>query len=138
MWRQKNKCRLSTLWLSTFWLSTFWWHPTRCHHSFENCLDTWCQNFMVWSSGGCLCPEMAWQCNFSSRFIHQQRKNSNLCVLCWLIHLSWFQGPKYIPPSFWPLVTNHDVKSKISKKWFLRSLLIYTTFSGCWKVEQNT
>ena len=44
----------------------------------------------------------------SSWFIHQKRKTySNLCVLCWLIHLSSFQGPKYIPPSFWPLVTNH-------------------------------
>ena len=54
---------------------------------------------------------------FSSLFIHQQQTTySNLCVLCWLIHLSGFQGPKYISPSFWPRVTNHDVKSKISKK----------------------
>ena len=76
---------------------------------------------------------------FSSWFIHQQRKTySNLCVLCWLIHLSWFQGPRYIPASFWPRVTNHDVKSKISKRWFLRSLLFYTTVSWCWKVEQKT
>ena len=38
---------------------------------------------------------------FSSWFIHQQRKTyENLCVLCWLIHLSWFRGPKYIPPFF--------------------------------------
>ena len=65
----------------------------------------------------------------SSWFVHQQRKTySNLCVLCRLSHLSWFQGPKYIPPSFWPRVTNHDVKSKISKKWFLRSSLFYTFF----------
>ena len=36
----------------------------------------------------------------SSWFVHQKRKTySNLCVLCRLIHLSWFQGPKYIPPS---------------------------------------
>ena len=56
----------------------------------------------------------------SSWFVHQQRKTySNLCVLCWLSHLSWFQGPKYFPPSFWPWVTNHDVKSKISKSDFL-------------------
>ena len=75
----------------------------------------------------------------SSWFVHQKRKTySNLCVLCWLSHLSWFQGPKYIPPSFWPRVTNHDVKSKMSKKWFLRSLLFYTTFSWCWKVEEKT
>ena len=70
----------------------------------------------------------------SSWFVHQQRKTySNLCVLCWLSHLSWFQGPKYIPPSVWLRVTNHDVKSKISKKWFFRSLLFYATFSWCWK-----
>jgi hypothetical protein len=75
----------------------------------------------------------------SSWFVHQQRKiYSNLCVLCWLSDLSWFQGLKDIPPSFWPGVTNHDVKSNISKKWFLRSLLFYTTFSWCWKVEQKT
>ena len=61
-----------------------------------------------------------------------------LWVLCWLIYPSWFQGPKYIAPSFWPRVTNHDVKSKISKKWFLRSLLFYTTFSWCWNVEEET
>ena len=71
-------------------------------------------------------PKKSW-------FIPQQRKTySNLCVLCWLIHLSWFQGPKYIPPSFRPRVTNHDVKSKISKKWIPRSMLVYTTFSWCW------
>ena len=53
----------------------------------------------------------------SSWFVHQQRKTySNLCVLCWLSHLSCFQGPKYIPPSFWPWVTNHGVKSKLKKK----------------------
>ena len=40
---------------------------------------------------------------WSSWFVHQQRKTcSNLCVLCWLSHLSWLQGPKDIPPSFWP------------------------------------
>ena len=31
----------------------------RVDHSFQNCLDTWCQNCMVLSSGGCLCPETA-------------------------------------------------------------------------------
>ena len=56
---------------------------------------------------------------WSSWFVHQQRKtHSNLCVLCQLSNLSWFQGPKYILPSFWFRVTNHDVKSNISKKWF--------------------
>ena len=75
----------------------------------------------------------------SSWFLRQQRKTySNLCVLCWLSHLSWFWGPKYISPFFWPRVTNNDIKSKISKKWFLRSLLFYTTFSWCWKVEEKT
>ena len=57
---------------------------------------------------------------------------------CWLSHLSRFQWPKPIPPSFWPQVTNHDVKSIISKKWFFRSMLFYTTFSWCWKVEEKT
>ena len=57
---------------------------------------------------------------------------------CWLSHLSWFQGHKYIPPSFWLWVTNHDFKSKNSKKWFLRSLPFYTNFSWCWKVEEET
>ena len=75
----------------------------------------------------------------SSWFVHQQQKTySNLCVHCWLSHLSWFQGPKYIPPSFWRRVKNHDVKSKISKKWFFISLLFYTTFSWCWNVEEKT
>ena len=63
----------------------------------------------------------------SSWFVHQQRKTySNLCVLCWLSHWTWFQGPKDIPPLFWPWVTNHDFKSKISKKWFQRSLFFFT------------
>ena len=41
------------------------WHPinllpkNHVDHSFQNCYDTWCQNCMVWSSGGCLCPETA-------------------------------------------------------------------------------
>ena len=39
-------------------------------------------------------------------------------LICSFSHLSWFQGPKDIPPSFWPWVTNHDVKSK-KKKDFL-------------------
>ena len=38
----------------------------------------------------------------SSWFIHQKLKPYlNMCVLCSLIHLLWFQGPKYIPPYFW-------------------------------------
>ena len=75
----------------------------------------------------------------SSWLVHQKRKTySNLCVLCRLSHLSWFEGPNYVPPSFWPRVTNHDVKSKMSKKCFLRLLLFYTTFSWCWKVEEKT
>ena len=49
-----------------------------------------------------------------SWFVHEQRNTySSLCVLCWLNHLSWFPGPKYIPPSFWLRVTNHEVKSKM-------------------------
>ena len=66
----------------------------------------------------------------NSWFIHKQlKRNSNLCVLFWLSHLSWFLGPRYFPPSFWPWVTNHDDKSKIKRKWFFRSLLFCTTFS---------
>ena len=53
----------------------------------------------------------------NSWFVHQKRKTySKLCVLCWISHLSWLPGPKYIPPSFWPRFTNHDVTSKMSKK----------------------
>ena len=76
----------------------------------------------------------------SSWIVHQQRKTySNFCVLCWLSHPSWFQGPKDIPPSFWPQVTNHDVKSKISKKWFLRLLLFYQicNFGRFWWIFLN-
>ena len=36
-----------------------------------------------------------------SWFVHQQRKTySNLCVFCWLSHLSWFQGPRIVHPLF--------------------------------------
>ena len=52
----------------------------------------------------------------SSWFDHQELKTySASFVLCGLGHLAWFQGLKYIPPSFWPQVTNHDNKSK--KSW---------------------
>ena len=74
----------------------------------------------------------------SSWFVCQQRKTySNLCVLCWLSHLSWFWGPKYISPFFWPRVTNHDVKSKILKKWFPRSLLFFTAFYDVEKLRRK-
>ena len=56
----------------------------------------------------------------NSWFVHQKPKTySNVCVLCWISNLSWFLGPKYIQPSFWPRVTNHNVKSKMSKSDFL-------------------
>ena len=75
----------------------------------------------------------------SSLFVHQKRKTySNFCVPCWLSHISGFQGPKNILPFFWPRVTNHDAKSKISEKWFLRSLIFYITFSWCSEVEAKT
>ena len=74
----------------------------------------------------------------SSWFVHQQRKTySNLCVLCWLSHLSWFQGPKYILPSFWLWVTNHDVTSKILKKLFLKSLPFYKLFHDVEKLGRK-
>ena len=75
----------------------------------------------------------------SSWFVHQELKlYSALSVLCGLGHLAWFQGLKYSPSSFWPRVTNHEVKSKNLKNWFLRSLLFYTTFSWFWKIEKKT
>ena len=75
----------------------------------------------------------------SSWFVHQELKTyAASFVLCELGHLAWFQELKYIPPSFWPWVTNHDVKSKKLKKYFLRSLLFYTTFSWCWKIKEKT
>ena len=36
-----------------------WSQKNRVDHSFQNCFYTWCQNYMVWLSGGCLCPEAA-------------------------------------------------------------------------------
>ena len=92
----------------------------------------------------------------SSRLVHKQRKTySNLCVLCWLSHISWFQWPKYFPPSFWPQFTNHDVRQKfsfsavdfiISKEGEIfgpKILMMVTTISffiwrfGCLEAEQK-
>ena len=57
----------------------------------------------------------------SSWFVCQQRKTySNLCVLCWLSHLSWFWGPKFISPFFWPWVTNHVEKLRRKPKIFVK------------------
>ena len=113
----------------------------RVNHSFQNCFDISCQHCMVWSLGE-VCVQK-WHTNYfflclvgfktstltvyclSSWFVHQKRKTySNLCVLCWLSHPSWFPGPKYIPPSFWPRVTNHDFKSQMSKKYFLGNCFV--------------
>ena len=56
----------------------------------------------------------------NSWFVYQKLNTySALFLLCWLSHLSWFQGLKYMQPSFWPQVTNHDVNSKNLNKWFL-------------------
>ena len=87
---------------------------------------------------GCKSLTLAVYC-FSSWFVHQELKTySALFVLCRLCHLAWFQGIKYIQPSFRPQVTNHDVKSKTLNKLFLRSSLFYTTFSWCWKIEEKS
>ena len=60
----------------------------------------------------------------SSWFIHQDLKTYlTLCILCWTSHLSWFLGPKYIPPSFLPRVTNHDVCLKTSTSDVFNRLL---------------
>ena len=46
----------------------------------------------------------------SSWFVcHRLGTYSTLSVTCGLSHLSRFQGLKYIPPFFWPQVTNHGV-----------------------------
>ena len=74
-----------------------------------------------------------------SWFVYQKLNIlSALSVFCGLSHLSWFQWLKYIPPSFWPQITNHDVKTKNFKKVFFRSLLFHTTFSWCGKIEEKT
>ena len=71
-----------------------------------------------------------------SWFVHQKLNTfSALFVHCRLSHLSWLQGLKSVPLSFWPQVTNHDGKSKLLKTWLLMSWLFHTTFSWCWKTE---
>ena len=57
----------------------------------------------------------------SSWFIYQKLKPYlSLCILCGLTHLSWFQGLKYNPTSYWPRVTERtdlslsDLDSPIS------------------------
>ena len=75
----------------------------------------------------------------TSWFVQQKRKTHwNLCVLCWLNHLSWFPGTKNIPPSFWSWVTNHDVSQKCQKNDFLGHCSFYTNFSWCWKADEKT
>ena len=115
----------------------------RVGHRFQNCFDTWCQNLLVWLSGATCVSN--WQkmqilgvvgfksstlteyC-LSSQFVHQKLNiYSALFDHCRVSHLSWFQGLKYIPPSFCPQVTN-------LKKWFL----FYTTFSWCKTIEEKT
>ena len=74
-----------------------------------------------------------------SWFVHQELKTySALFVLSGLGHLAWFQGLKFILPSFRLWVPNHYVKSRKLKKWILRLLVFYTTFLCCWKIEEKT
>ena len=74
----------------------------------------------------------------SSWFAHQQLKTfSNLCDLCWPGHLSWFQGPKDIPPSFLPWVTNHDVKN-FKKSYFLDNCSFTQLFHDVEKGRRKT
>ena len=72
----------------------------------------------------------------SSWFVHQELKTA-VCVLCQLGHLAWFQGLKCIPlvGLEWQIMMWSQKKLK---KWFLRSLLFYTTLSWCWKIENKT
>ena len=92
-------------------------NKNRVDHSFQKCLDTWCQNCMVFfvrwlfvsrngikmqilSVVGFKSSTLTVYC-LSSWFIHKQPKTySNLCVLYWLSHLSWFQGPSIFHPLF--------------------------------------
>ena len=162
---QLSTLQLSTVQLSTL---TVQYSTVQIHCSSAHCISGHCiyvhyssllegpasqPQSTLW--GDCLCPETELKMQFSgvvgfknstvtvyclsSWFVHQQRKTySNLCVLWWPSHMSWFPGPKYVLPSFWLWVTNHEVKSKLSKKWFLWSLLFYTTFSWCWKFDEET
>ena len=66
-------------------------------------------------------------------------RTENIFSFYCLLHLAWFQGLEYIPPSFGPWVTNHDIKSKKLKKWYIRWLLFYTTFFlWCWQIQEKT
>ena len=86
---------------------------------------------------GCKSLTLAVYC-FSSWFVHQELKTySALFVLCRLCHLAWFQGIKYIQPSFRPQVTNHDVKSKTLNKLFLRSSLFSQLFHDAEKLRRK-
>ena len=64
-----------------------------------------------------------WDCLLLKLLNYSQKLKiySTLCVLCGLGNLSWVQTLKYIPPSFQPWVTNHDVKKTTFKKWILWS-----------------
>ena len=53
------KCKCETPYFESEIIPTPKLGPNRVDHSFQNCFDTGCQNCMVWSSGGCLCPETA-------------------------------------------------------------------------------
>ena len=48
--------------------------------------------------------------------ICSQKTYSAPCVLYRLNHLSWIMGFKYISPSFWTWVTNHDVYTSLLHK----------------------
>ena len=91
----------------------------------------------IWGVVGFLTSTSTDYC-LSSWFIHQKLNiYSTFFVLCRLSHVSWFQGLQYNPPYFWPQVPNNDLRETL-KKWFLRSLLFYTTFSWWWKIDDKT
>ena len=55
--------------MKQFWLSLNLVPKKKYWYSFENCVDTWCSNWMFWLSGGCLCQETALNAIFGcSRF----------------------------------------------------------------------
>ena len=58
---------------------------------------------------------------------HQKLKiYSTLCVLSGLSHLSWFQGLKYISPSFFPYkLPNHTVVNFFEKNIHLVTALFH-------------
>ena len=75
-------------------------------HSFQNCINTWCKNCVIWLSDGCLCQNgiklqflgvvsfnsstLAVYCFSSCLILQKLKQYSDWCILCGLSHPSWF------------------------------------------------